>query len=209
MNYKQLQDEVIALRFYEGRRPSVKSWLNVRYTAIWNLDDWYWKHVTGPLAVTGGDRTPAMPPEFSRSEGVYDNLGEQLEYLTPERWRYHYEGDTAAGTPEAYTVINDQYQLGPTPSSSLAFTHAFERRLCHVDAVDGVIGGTMQDDTDETVWPAEWDYLLVVDATILGMQLLKDDGFRDLVPQRDELLRGLRSDGVGSGSTEPVFWGAG
>jgi hypothetical protein len=209
VNYKALQDEVIALRFYEGRRDSIKSWLNVRYAAIWNLHDWYWKHVIGPLTVTGGNRMPAMPPEFSRSEGVYDNSGQPLEYMEPDQWRYHYEPTTLTGTPEAYTVFNDQYQLGPTPDRNLAFTHAYERRLAHVDATSGVIGGTMQEDGDETVWPAEWDYLLVVDTTILGMQLLKDDGYRDLVPQRDELLHGLRNDGTGRGSTEPVFWGGG
>jgi len=36
MTYKQLQDEVIALRFDESRRASVKSWLNLRYAALWD-----------------------------------------------------------------------------------------------------------------------------------------------------------------------------
>ena len=150
-----------------------------------------------------------MPPEFSRSEGVFDESGEPLEYKEPDRWRYYYEKESALGVPAAYTVFNDQYYIGPTPSKAAAFTHAYERRLSHVDATSGVIGGVMVEDGDETIWPAEWDYLLVIDATILGMQLLKDDGYRDLVSQRDELLQGLKNDGAGRGSAEPVFWGGG
>lgn len=53
MTYKQLQDEVIALRFNEGKRASVKSWINLRYSYLWDYANWSFKRITAAnLAAT-------------------------------------------------------------------------------------------------------------------------------------------------------------
>ena len=137
-----------------------------------------------------------MPPSSRAAKASSTSTARRSSTLSPTTGA-QLRADSVTGTPEAYTVFNDQYQLGPTPERDLAFTHAYERRLAHVDSTNGVIGGVMVEDSDETVWPAEWDYLLVVDATILGMQLMKDDGWRDCMAQRDECC-------TGCGTTAPA-----
>jgi len=213
MTFKQLQDEVILRRFNENYRASIKSWLNTRYSAIWALDDWHFKHVKGAaLAVTAGDASPTMPSDFGKSEGLYDQRGDRLRFLAPNNWRDRYLDPTvsAIDPPYDYTVVAREIWLGPAPSVSRTFTLAYERRLSHVDSGTGLAAaGVMVNDGDQPIWEAEYDYLLVIDACILGQQMTQDPTWRELVPQRDELLASLREDLIGGQDGERAIWGAG
>jgi hypothetical protein len=212
VTYKQLQDECIALRFNEGNRASVKFWLNLRYAAVWNMADWHFKHVKGAsLAVTAGDNTPTMPTDFAKSEGLFDQYGSPLDYLEPDCWREAYlYVPLSVGPAEAYTVIDREIWLGPTPSGTATYTLSYQRRLSHVDGPSGLIAaGVMVNDNDQPLWEAEYDYLLVLEACILGCQLL-EFSYGELVPQRDEILAGMKEDlQTGTTVTEGalVQWG--
>src|SRR6266540_755927 len=151
MTFKNLQDEVILNRFQEGTRPSVKSWINVRYTAIWNAADWYFKHVTAsPWAITAGDDAPAMFSDFAEAEGVFDQDGAALFYLPQKEFEDTYLGDSSIGTPEAYTVVNREIILGPTPGAARTFYLSYRRRLSHVDGPSGLAAaGVMVNDSDQ------------------------------------------------------------
>ena len=209
MTYKGLQDECL-IRFDDSRRASIKSWLNLRYSALWALEDWHFKHVKGAaLTVSASNNRPTMPSDFGKSEGLYDQTGTRLLYLEPADWRDNYlPTPIATGYPEAYTVIDRELWLGPTPSSTVSFTLSYLRRLSHVDGPSGLAAaGVMVNDSDQPIWEAEYDYLLVLDACILGCQLLEFP-WSDLTPQRDELLAAMREDLIGGQVGEPAQWGA-
>lgn len=205
--FLELQDEVIARRFNTALRTSIKMWLNNRYNRIWNLADWTFKHTSSAITVTAGDNSPAMPADFAKAEALYDQFGDPLPYVSPRRWEEAYVYATS-GVAEAYTVINRQIFLGPKVVAAATLTLPYIRRLCHVDAGTGVTPGIMVADTDQPIWPAEHDYLLVTDTIILGMQLEKDNGWRDLIPERDELVRAMRDDLVRDEAVAKI-WGAG
>lgn len=209
MTYKDFQDSVIATRFDESDRAEIKRWLDLRYQWIWSAADWNFRRVAmSTLAVAGGSRTPAMPSDFSRPNRLYDDLGCRLDYLAPAKWEERFLGDTSSVRPVAYTVSDRQLYLGPTPDKDYSFSLSYDRRLSHVDPSLGVIGGTMQDDGDQPLWPAEHDYLLVVDTVILGQQMRQDPTWQTLIRQRDELLEGMKRDLVGGPSEEIIVQGS-
>jgi hypothetical protein len=212
VTFKNLQDEVMLQRFTgELNRASVKSWLNVRYTAIWNAADWYFKHVRNKaLVISASDPTPTMPSDFAESEGLYDQDGSPLIYVTPRDFDETALGVVSSGTPYAYTVVDREIWLYPTPPAA-TFKQSYRRRLCHIDGPSGLVAaGIMVDDSDQPLWGAEFDYLLVLDAQMLGMQLQNDPTWADLKPARDELLESLRGDSLASRqANEVLVWGAG
>lgn len=211
MTFKALQDEVIALRFDDSRRASVKSWLNTRYAALWALEDWHFKHVKGAaLAITAGDATPTMPSDFAKSEGLYDHNGDRLTYIDPDVYRDAYLNPnvSAADPPCDYAVIDRELWLGPAPSANRTFTLAYERRLSHIDGPSGLAAaGVMVNDSDQAIWEAEYDYLLVLEAAMFGQQLLNDPTWTMLQPQRDELLEAMRRDLITQQHGELEVWG--
>src|SRR2546423_10183619 len=135
MLFRQLQDEVIALRFTgdESRRASVKSWINLSYAAIWAMHDWHFKHVKGVnMSVTAGDNTPTVPSDFAKAEGLYDANGNRITFLDEATFNDSYlDPRVGSGLVAEYSVIDRELWLGPTPSSSSTFTLSYERRLAH------------------------------------------------------------------------------
>lgn len=195
MTFKQLQDEVIALRFQEGRRASIKSWINARYAYLWALEDWTFKRVPPTnITVVNGSRTPAMPTDFGHAERLFDDQGAELAAMDVNDWDEAFKWDTSTGRPSSYTLVSRQLYLGPTPNANYTFTMSYTRRLTHVDSITGITGGVMVEDADQALWPAEYDYLLVLEAAMMGMQLEKDEGWQDLRVPRDELLEAMRGD---------------
>ena len=209
MTYKNLQDECILLRFDESRRASVKSWLNTRYAAIWSMEDWYFKHVTGvPFTVTAGDDGPTMFSDFAAVEGLFDNNGDPLRWLPQRIFEEVYLGDTSSSTPREYTIVDRQIILGPTPSATTTFYISYRRRLSHVDGPSGLnAAGIMVNDSDQPIWGAEYDYLLVLEAAILGCELLEFPA-AELSSQRDGMLQALLGDALHSQQSAGVeIWG--
>jgi len=209
MNFKDLQDEVLATRFDESQRPRVKRWLNLRYQWLWNQADWNFKHVpASDFVITGGSATPTMPGDFARVGELYDDQGTPLGYLKPSDWdEYNLPPNQASNVRSSYfTVIDRQIYLYPTPSAA-TYKLSYKRRLSHVDASVGVIGGIFVEDGDQPLWPAEHDYVLVVDAVILGQQMSQDPTWTMLVEQRDQLLASMKRDLVVEQAEQFEQWG--
>jgi hypothetical protein len=209
--FRQLQDEVISLRFDESRRASVKNWINLSYAAIWAMHDWHFKHVKGVnLSVTAGDNTPTMPSDFAKAEGLYDANGNRIGFLDEATFNDSYLDPTISrGTVGEYSVIDRELWLGPTPASTATFTLSYERRLAHIDGSSGLIAaGVMVNDSDSPIWDAEYDYVLVYDAALRGGSLLGDLDVSSLQAQRDEILAVMAQDLVGGEDDERLLaWG--
>lgn len=193
MDFKEFQDEVISTRFDESDRDHIKRWLNLRYQWIWNQADWSFKRPPkANLAVSSA--TPTMPADFAKALRVYDDQGNELVYVDQNEWEfYSLQPGSTPNRASAYTVIDRQLYLYPTPTSA-TYKLAYKRRLSHVDATLGVVGGIMIEDTDQPLWPAEHDFVLVLEAVMLGQQLRNDPTWTMLVPARDEALDGMKSD---------------
>src|SRR5436190_5406243 len=175
MTYKELQDAVMTVRFDEDDRPRIKSWLDLRYQWIWSQANWTFKYVSlAPLAVTSGDATPAMLPDFAKAQSLFDELGNPLVYVDPDDFDFLTAQPTTFGRPSLYTVANRQISIFPAPSANVNYKLSYTRRLSHVDPILGIVGGTMQVDDDQPLWPAEHDYVLVIDTAILGQQISND-----------------------------------
>lgn len=204
MTFKNLQDEIIALRFDESRRAQVKNWITTAYAKIWDADDWFFKHVQkATLSATIGDATPTMPSDFAKAEALFDATGEQLAYLDPIVWRDSYENQTGTGLPDAYTVIDREIYLGPLPNSNSTLTLSYVRRLVKIAATTGLVAvGNLSVDGDQPIWDAEYDYVLVYEAAIIGGQLLGDTDWQSLVQGRDEIRAAMREDLVGQTQNE-------
>jgi hypothetical protein len=208
MTYRQLQDEVIALRFDESKRASVKSWLNIGYQRLWAARDWSFKHTSAFLTLNAGDNSPSMPLDFARAEALYDSQGFELPYLSRPEWEQDFLY-AVSGKAAAWTVIDRQIYIGPKLENADTLSLAYKRRLAIVSATSGVIGGTLQADTDQPLWPAEHDYLLVLEAAVLGETLLDGLSSADLMARRDEALQAATSDLAGPQVPGVRVWGAG
>ena len=208
MTFEQIQDSVIALRFHEGKRTEVKNWINTAYQKIWNEANWSFKKVRDQnFSITAGDSTPTMPTDLSKVTQITDFNGSPLVYIPDWQYDEAFAGDTATGVPQYYTVIDRQVHLAPIPSGNSTFKISYKRRLSHVDPVSGVVGGIMVEDGDQPIWAAEYDYVLVLEATIIGQQTEKDPNWRELQPQRDALLISMREDLTSDVSGQVLQWG--
>lgn len=211
MTYKNIQDEVIALRFDTSLLSSVKQWINMSYAKIWAEADWVFKHVNAAsFSVVGGNNSPTMPADFGEIEGLYDNFGTRIEYLAPDVWRDFYSDPTipSSATSVAYTVVNGQVLLGPTPGSSATYKLAYERRVSYLATGVTLTQGAMSGDTDVPLWPAEYHYALVLDACLIGGNLMDDLGAPAIQAERDALLAAMKDDLTSETSNEPgTQWG--
>ena len=207
MTFKQLQDEVIALRFDESKRASIKSWLNLGYQRIWNLRDWTFKHASSAVFVTSGDNSPPMPADFQKAIALYDSNGVELPYLSQQEWEQDFVYPTS-GKARAYTIIDRQIYLGPKLVNADTLSLSYKRRLAHVDPVNGVIGGVMVNDGDQPIWPAEHDYALIFEAAVQGEALTDGLGSGDLMQLRDQALLAMQKDLAGPQTPGVRFWGA-
>lgn len=189
MNFRQMQDEVIAFRFHESQRAYVIRWINQVYQQVWVAADWHFKYIySNNLNVVAGSSTPVLPGDFGNVISVFDDQGFQLTYLTPQEFSSLWRGNTGTGKADTYTVVGGTLHLGITPSTSLTYTMDYMRRVSHLD--DGVTAaaGFMDSDNDTPLWDSEHHYMLVPGAMALGMKESNDFTFG---PLEEEYKMGL------------------
>jgi hypothetical protein len=178
MTFEEIQDEIIAIRFRESQRTSVKHWINLRYQMIWAIADWPFKFM-GPvnLTVTSGDATPTLPSDFHRPIDILDDAGFPLSWLEAKDFDRAYEGYTLQGVtaiPDSFKWVDDVITLYPTPDANYTFRLTYERRITHNHLGSTPTVGLMSDDSDTPLWDAEHHYLLVPAALSLGLRLEND-----------------------------------
>lgn len=181
MNFKELQDEVISIRFREGQRSSIKHWLNLRSQLIWASSEWPFKHM-GPvnLAVSNGDATPTLPTDFHRPISVFDDAGFELPWFTPHEFDNSFEAGNLSGTtgaPDSFKWVDDVITVYPTPDADYTYRLVYERRHTYLDSGTTPTAGLMSGDTDAPIWDSEHHYLLVHGAVATGLRLENDPTF--------------------------------
>lgn len=127
---------------------------------------------------------------------LVDIDGTPLTYYEPVEFTRTFAAEqTTTGTPAAYTVVDREIVLSPSPAASTTFALSYVRRLARIEGSSGLVrAGSLSSDDDQPLWDAEYDYTLVIDATILGQQMLNDPTWQYLVPQRDELVETMTRD---------------
>lgn len=197
-------DQRIAV--YERRFPAsanVTQWLAAAYTDVWNAARWTFKRAyretwyTTDTGLVGGTATaaPDMPDTFAEVHKLFDNNGSQLVERQPDDFDYRIAGPTITGVPSEFTVVNRQIHLYPTPTSALAFTISYRRKLCTRTAAGLFQTGFYTQDTDIPAWD-DHHYLLVLRAKIIGLRDRSDPTAGDLEEEYARLLEAMRADYV-------------
>lgn len=178
MTFLELQ---AALSTYPGARfkttqaIAYKHWLNTRAAELWGLEDWTFRKAKAALSVTASSETATSPSDLGIVLGLWDSYGDQLTYTRPSDFLDQHIGNTAAGTPSIYTVVNKTIYLDPTPSATSAtWTIYYDRSYCHKNLAGAYVAGDMSLDTDTPALPDELHYLLVHGATSMGSVEMND-----------------------------------
>ena len=216
MTFVDLQNEVLTYRFKEQQRTSVKRWINQRYGWVWAGAAWPFKYSSPTaLTVTAGTAAAAFATatDVLRPLAVWDQNGDQIEYLVPREFQLYYQSSTSSGDPQNYTVIGGTIYLGPTPQSSQTFQVGYERKVGHFNGADAKVVGLLDQDTDYPIWDPAYHYMLVMGATATGLKLVNDptwealeDEFRAMViVMEQELLPADRGENIQFGSRGWIF----
>jgi hypothetical protein len=88
-------------------------------------------------STVSGQRNLALPTGFIQMRNLQMNETPivPMQYVTPEIYDRLY-GSTLTGTPQMYTIIADEIQLGPIPGSALTIEMLFYKRFDALTDVD-------------------------------------------------------------------------
>lgn len=199
MTFKEIQDEVISLRFNDNLRTKIKTWINVGYQRVWSSrEDWDFRRVGGDdmptFATTAGDPTPDISSlNVERPIHVFDDQGGELLYVTEQEWERLYAPDIAVGgtsrsRPDRFAWANRDLLLYPIPDKAYTFRMSHWRRFSHLNTGGGAItAGFMVEDGDVPIWDPEHHYLLVWEAIVQGVVGLAAADAPDAIAERDAL----------------------
>lgn len=117
MNFKAIQDAVLADGFDESSRAACKTWIQFRHGWLWDLADWDFKYATATVTFTAGSQIAAnVPTDFQDPVALYDSNGAPVAPIADYREFFDsYNTNLAggSGTPDAYTVLAGQLLVGP------------------------------------------------------------------------------------------------
>jgi hypothetical protein len=87
-------------------------------------------------STVAGQRNLALPAYFIQMRNLQINTSPitPMQYVTPEIYDRLY-GSTGTGTPQMYTIIADEIQLGPIPSSVQTIEMLFYKKFDSITAV--------------------------------------------------------------------------
>jgi hypothetical protein len=115
------------------------------------LEDWTFKFATVATSITGSVQAlGGLPADFGVPIYLWDENGNLLPYLNTDIFYSSYLPNTSVAPPEAWTVVNQDVLLGPTPDHSAAYTLYYRKRLTQL--------------TDESTvpdWPDEFRLAIV------------------------------------------------
>jgi hypothetical protein len=196
MTFGEIQAEVIRTRFKEGQRESVKLWINTRYQGIWGFADWPWKR-QGPvdIAVTTGSANPTLPTGFLRPVMVFDDIGNELEWMEPDEFdrehRYLQLNDVTARSG-SFKWVDDVITLGPTPNADATYSLVYDRKLTYLSGGSTPMTGFMVNANDVPIFDAAYHYALVVGALATGLRVENDPTYPQMEDEYSGLLSSMR-----------------
>ena len=87
-------------------------------------------------STVAGQRNLALPTGFIQMRNLQINASPivPMQYVTPEIYDRLY-GSASTGTPQMYTIISDEIQLGPIPASAQTIEMLFYKKF---DALTGL-----------------------------------------------------------------------
>lgn len=190
MSFDEIVNEIIQIRFKSGQRASARRWVNLRYQSIWAYADWPWKR-QGPvgLIVVQGNANPQLPPGFQRPVLVFDEAGNELEWMEPDEFdRIHRYGQVnqSKGRPASFKWVDNTIALGPTPDSNYNFGLVYDRKPTYMANGATPTSGPMVNGTDVPIWDEQYHYILVTGGIATGLRLENDPTY----PQMEDDFSG-------------------
>jgi len=184
MDFLDIQNEVISDRFDEGRRDSVKTWINYRYGRIWAAADWTFKLQTTTLTVNQGTQSISrgtIGDILSVSDGTYGTGYDPMYAYRPEE--FFDKSVLTAARPSAYTIIGD-----------LIWFNAPLDVIRTYQIVSEVKFTALVNDIDTPAIPSEFHYILVHAAAAEGLLKESDPGWQGEEQQYESALDGMKSE---------------
>ena len=198
MQFSDLVTEVRTLRFDTSYDTSIKRWINDRYAALWNTDEWTFKYAKTTVTVTSGSASvTGLPADFGVAVGLWRADGYPLRYMAPKAYENTYAGATDTAAPTFYTIINASILVGPVSNeTSSSYTLLYEKRLTPLVA-----------DGDVPAIPSQHHYLLVVGALALGLAVVNDFTFQFQEQRWQEGVQEMRRDWLADQRGDSLQWG--
>lgn len=193
MTFAEMQAAVLDQRFGASRADAIKRKINVSIAGIWAADDFAFKRRPAvSIAVTpyntDGLYTVTCTEVIEEILGCYDENGDPLTFLDPDKFEDAYEYGTDEGSPEAFTVYgtdgNLQIRFGPAPDVAKSF------RLPYAAGPPTLTADS--DDLADFGWPSRHHEIVVVDARISLLRDENDGTWRELEPERTRLLNAMK-----------------
>ena len=109
------------------RIPEFIALCEARFNRLLRIRAMEYKQTASTVA---GQRNLALPTGFiqMRNLQMNENPIVPMQYVTPEIYDRLY-GSTLTGTPQMYTIIADEIQLGPIPGSALTIEMLFYKKF--------------------------------------------------------------------------------
>lgn len=162
MDFKSLQDAVLADAFDETKRADAKTWIQFRHSWLWDLDDWAFKYATATVTFTAGSMTVDGPTDFHAGIALFDNTGCLVRPVADFRkffTDYNANLQNGSGTPEAWTVVGGTLMVGPAGDGTTGIL-VYEKTK-----------PSLVNDTDTTGLPDGYDLALVHGGKAEGFKL--------------------------------------
>lgn len=198
MSFSDLVTEVETIRFSAAQSTQIQRWINDRYAALWNSEEWIFKYATDAVTVTtGSSAVSGLASDVGIPIGFWRADGYPLHYLPPRDFFNIYAGATDTGAPAYYTMLNQAITVGPISNeTSATYTLAYQKRLTALVA-----------DSDTPAIPAEHHYLLVYGALYTGLALYNDFTFQFSKELWDQGIAEMKREWLVDQRGEATVWG--
>jgi hypothetical protein len=195
MTVGDLLDEILLDRFELSHRPRALKALNNRYAHLWAIEDWTWKYAHIPVTVTAGSQTASgLPADFGVPYYLWDENASPLSYVQIDQFTFVYSTGTV-GSPAAWTVVNGQILLGPTPNRDASFSTYYRKHLV-----------PLSDEGQTTQVPLEFQLALVHGGRAELLAFYSDPTAAGEEEQWQMDLDALRRDYLADAAGEPAMW---
>lgn len=196
MNFKEIQDECIQIRFKESQRTSIKRWINMRYQLLWGMADWPWKRMGPvPISLVADVAQPTLPSDFDRPLLMYDDRGDGVAWISPDEFDANYlfeELRETVGKPESFKWVGDVITVGPIPDIGYTYRLVYERGMTYLQGGLTPTTGDMTGNTDEPMWASAYHYTLVSGAIATGLRMENDPTYPQFEEEFGQMLQSMK-----------------
>jgi hypothetical protein len=183
LTFLDIQNELVRLRFGEGRRANVKQWINAKYRDIFVARDWSFRQVyREPVHIDAQGFVSATATPFTRVYALELADGTALSFVQPNvaRENFPINLQTRPNPPEQFFVVDRVVRVQPPPSGIVDAYISYQRAVCCRMSTGQIKAGSMLADNDYPIWSQEHHYLLVTGAMALGLKNVNDPTWQAL-----------------------------